>query len=156
MIRYTLKCDKGHQFDSWFQSADAFETLIARGLTECTACGSKDVTKALMAPRVSTGDSSGTPDAAQELPEQPTGQQTLSLTEPSSPLEKAISKLRKEVEKNSDYVGVNFASEARRMHEGDMPLRAIHGEANAEDARGLIEDGVPVMPLPFGPRDKAN
>lgn len=155
MIRYTLKCDNGHQFDSWFQSADAYDTLLARGMTSCAVCGSTKVSKALMAPRVSTGDTPDTtPATPAPVPAEP--QQTLSLAEPASPLEKAISKLREEVEKNSDYVGSRFAAEARRMHEGEVPTRAIHGEANAEEARGLIEDGVPVTPLPLGPRNKAN
>ncbi len=70
--------------------------------------------------------------------------------------EKALAKLREEVEKNSDYVGMNFASEARAMHEGDTPHRAIYGEAKPEDAKSLIEDGVPVAPLPFTPKAKTN
>ncbi|MDJ0859090.1 MAG: DUF1178 family protein, partial [Dinoroseobacter sp.] len=154
MIRYTLKCDKGHQFDSWFQSAGAYERLSERGMTECAVCGSTAVSKALMAPRLAVGE-----DAVAPTPEpvsEPQGAtQTMSLAEPASPLEKAISKLRQEVEKNSDYVGTSFASEARRMHEGETPTRAIYGEARPEEARALVDDGVPVMPLPFGRRDKA-
>lgn len=155
MIKYTLKCDNGHQFDSWFQSADAFDTLTERGLTSCAVCGSTRVAKALMAPSVSAGDAGGPSLPEVSAPMEPNAQ-PVSLVEPSSPLEKAISKLREEVEKNSDYVGTSFADEARRMHEGDAPNRAIHGEARPEDARALIDDGVPVMPLPFGPRNKAN
>src|SRR5690606_38104486 len=78
------------------------------------------------------------------------------LNVPRNPAEVALEKLREHVEKNSDYVGLRFAEEARAMHEGERPSRAIHGEARPEDARKLIEDGVPVAPLPFIPRQKAN
>jgi hypothetical protein len=64
--------------------------------------------------------------------------------------------LRRKIEANSDYVGTNFAAEARRMHDGDSPARAIHGEARPAEARKLIEDGVPILPLPFGPARKVN
>jgi hypothetical protein len=75
---------------------------------------------------------------------------------PPSDLETALAALRRQVEENSDYVGLNFAAEARRIHAGDAPERSIYGEARADEARRLIEDGVPVAPLPFVPRRKAN
>ena len=80
----------------------------------------------------------------------------VSLQKAETDQEKALAKLRQEVEKNSDYVGMNFASEARAMHDGDMPQRAIYGEAKPEEAKSLIEDGVPVAPLPFTPKAKTN
>lgn len=155
MIRYTLKCENGHQFDSWFQSAEAFDTLVARGLTSCALCGSTSVEKALMAPRVASGE--GQRATAEAIAEnEPDNASEGALTTPSSPLERAVAKLRSDVEKNSDYVGRSFAQEARKMHEGEVPARSIYGEARVDEARALAEDGVPVMPLPFGPRDKAN
>ena len=82
-------------------------------------------------------------------PEQP-------LSAPSNPAEQAMAALKKQIEDNSEYVGMNFAREARDMHDGLTPERAIHGEANAEEARKLLEDGVPVAPLPFVPKRKTN
>jgi len=165
MIRYTLRCENEHQFESWFKSADAFETLSAGGMLSCAICGSGAVSKSLMAPSVATGGHTNAP-AALEPPQPPAAQPPApvpeaqpgpgALSQAESPLEKAIEQLREKVESTSSYVGRNFASEARRMHEGDAPSRAIHGEANQEEARALLEDGVPVMPLPFGPKNKGN
>ncbi|MCK0149397.1 DUF1178 family protein [Marivita sp. S6314] len=144
MIQFTLKCDKDHRFDSWFQSSDAFDKLLSAGMVTCAVCGSSDVAKAMMAPRVSTKDS----DAP--VPAKP------KLSEPASPAEQALAELKKHVEKNSDYVGKNFASEARAIHSGDAPERPIWGEARGDEAKKLIEDGVPVAPLPFTPTRKSN
>jgi hypothetical protein len=79
-----------------------------------------------------------------------------SLRDPATDLEVAIAALRKQIAENSEYVGMNFATEARRIHEGEAPERAIHGEARPEDARKMIEDGLPVAPLPFMPTRKVN
>lgn len=137
MIRFSLKCDKGHTFDSWFKSGEAFETLKASGMVTCSICGTDAVSKTLMAPSVSTD---------KERP----------LSAPHSPAEQALSELRKEVESKSEYVGTGFAKEARAMHDGEAPIRSIYGEAKAEEAKALIEDGVPVIPLPFGPKKTQN
>lgn len=140
MIRYSLRCDKGHDFDGWFRSSDAFETMQKSGQNSCAICGSSTVQKTLMAPSVPAKSK------AQESP----------LAQPQNKMEAALDQLRKHVEANSDYVGLKFADEARAMHEGRSPSRAIHGEAKPEEAKKLIEDGVPVAPLPFTPRQKAN
>ncbi|QCO55301.1 DUF1178 family protein [Pseudorhodobacter turbinis] len=142
MIRYSLKCTADHNFDSWFQSAAAFDALAASGHVTCPTCGSAEIVKTLMAPAV-TSARSATPKAGV-------------LSTPTNPQEAALSALRAEVEANSDYVGKNFVSEARKMHEGDAPSRAIHGEARLEEAKKLIEDGVPVLPMPFIPPRKVN
>lgn len=140
MIRYTLTCDQDHAFESWFQSADAFDRLKAAGRVACAICGTTGVTKALMAPAVRQ-DKARDPEA---------------LTTPASDMEKALAAMRRQIEENSEYVGLNFAAEARAIHEGDSPHRTIHGEARADEARKLIEDGVPVAPLPFVPRNRTN
>lgn len=151
MIRYTLTCKAGHGFDSWFQNAAAFGALQAAGQLACPVCGETGVEKALMAPAVvQARPSAVAPVPAEASPSRP------SLSEPQSELEAAIAVLRRQIEENSDYVGMNFAAEARRMHDGDAPTRAIHGEAKPEEARKLIEDGVPVAPLPFLPARKVN
>lgn len=142
MIKFSLKCDQNHRFDSWFQSSGAFDALAQAGHLTCPECGSSQITKELMAPRVSTRDD--TPDA----PSVP------AITNPPEEVARAIAELRQKVEKNSDYVGDRFASEARAIHDGDVPERAIHGEAKPEEARALIEDGIEIMPLPFAPKRK--
>ena len=146
MIRYSLKCEAGHGFDSWFQNAEAFSALQAAGQLSCPICGTVRVEKALMAPAVRPARSAAGPDA----------EAAPSLQDPQSELEAAIAALRRQIEANSDYVGMNFVTEARRMHLGEVPERAIHGEARPEEARKLIEEGVPVAPLPFLPSRKVN
>lgn len=138
MIRFSLKCDKDHGFDSWFPSGAAFDTLKAGGHVACPVCGSVAVEKALMAPAVTVGRT--------EAP----------LRSAETPMEQAMAALRKQVEENSEYVGMNFVAEARRIHQGDAPERSIHGEARPDEARKLIEEGVPVAPLPFLPARKTH
>lgn len=143
MIQYSLKCENDHSFDSWFASADAYDKLADNGMVSCAVCGSTKVSKAIMAPRVRTTKGKETP-VAPTLP-----------TEKSA-AEQAMAKMRAQVEQNSEYVGTNFATEARSMHLGDAPERAIYGEAKPEEAKSLIEDGIPVTPLPFMPTRKSN
>lgn len=140
MIRYALTCSNDHAFESWFQSAEAFDRLAAAGHVACTICGVTDVAKTLMAPAVRP---------ARKAAAGP-------LSTPKTPIEVALAALRRQVEENSDYVGLNFAAEARAMHEGRIPERSIYGEAKVEDARKLVEDGIPVAPLPFVPARKTN
>ncbi|MFT4012442.1 MAG: DUF1178 family protein [Paracoccus sp. (in: a-proteobacteria)] len=138
MIRYDLRCDKGHDFDGWYRDSEGFDRLRKAGQVACTQCGSVQVEKALMAPRVAA--SRGKPD----------------LSAPGTPQEQALEKLRRQIEENSDYVGMSFAAEARAMHEGRAPERAIHGEARLDEAKALLEDGIPVAPLPFRSRQRTN
>lgn len=146
MIKYSLICSDGHRFDSWFASATAYEALCDSGMVGCAVCGSTKVEKAMMAPNVKKGERKAAPEPQQERP----------LSAPATPAEQALAELRKRIETESDYVGRDFAREARAIHEGEAPKRSIHGEANAQEARSLIEDGVPVAPLPFAPRRKTN
>lgn len=146
MIRYSLKCSAGHGFDSWFQNADAFAALQSAAQLACPVCGITQVEKALMAPTVRPGRAR----TAEETPAAP------SLREAHSELEAAMAELRRQLEANSEYVGMNFATEARKMHDGQAPERPIHGEARPDEARKLIEDGLPVAPLPFLPARKVN
>lgn len=150
MIRFTLKCENDHSFESWFQSGDAFEKLCAGGHVTCPKCGASDVSKELMAPKVRSSRK-----AVVQAPQDDEAPQPMAAT-PDTEVSEALQKLKAHVEKNSDYVGDKFASEARAMHEGDAPQRAIHGEAKPEEAKKLIEDGVPALPLPFIPRQKTN
>ena len=129
MIRFHLKCDQNHQFESWFQSGAAFDKLVAGKHVSCTICGSSVVTKSVMAPAIATT---------------------------AAPVENQMAALRKKIESSADYVGTAFAKEARDMHDGLVPDRPIYGEANLAEARKLAEDGIPVIPLPFIPAKKAH
>ena len=143
MIRFALKCDDSHRFESWFQSGSAFETLLSRGLVTCPTCGSASVTKDLMAPKISSTKA-----------EAPVPQ--VMTNAPDAELAEKIRKLRMHVEETSDYVGSEFAREARAMHDGDVPHRPIYGDVKPNEAKKLIEDGVPALPLPFIPKQKTN
>lgn len=138
MIRYALRCDRGHGFDGWFRSAAGFDSLLSAGQVECAVCGSTVVTKAPMAPAV---------PAREESEARP-------LETTASGPERALAEFRRHVEANSDYVGGDFVTQARAMHDGDIPQRSIHGEARLDEAKKLLEDGVPVAPLPFRSRRK--
>jgi hypothetical protein len=142
MIRYTLKCPAGHLFDSWFRDSAAFDTLAGQGRVACAVCGATAVEKALMAPSVRGDEPSrvgADADAARPA----------KLAEPNSPIERALAELRRHLSENSDYVGDTFADEARRIHLGEADARSIWGEASAEEAKSLKEDGIPVAPLPW-------
>lgn len=163
MIRYALKCDNDHRFESWFQNATAFDALAAAGHVVCPECGSSDVEKTLMAPKVRPArNAATTPDAPTTAPPAPAPAPSPPAPHMAPPpevqaeIEAEIAKLRAKVEAESDYVGEDFAKEARAIHLGDAPERAIYGETKLEDAKELIEDGVPVMPLPFTPTRKVN
>jgi len=136
MVRYSLSCADGHHFESWFQSAKAFDDLAGRGLLACAECGSPKVEKVLMAPAVSTAKAD--------------------LTQPRDPREARLAAMRRHVEENSDYVGMSFAAEARKIHAGESPERNIWGEAKPDEAKALLEEGIPVAPLPFIPKRSAN
>lgn len=139
MIKYRLVCSQGHDFESWFSSSADYDRIADAGHLSCAVCGSNKVEKALMAPRVSTPDESDRP-----------------LSAPASTAEQAVRELRAKIEAEATDVGKDFAREARAQHEGTAPKRAIIGEARLEDARALVEDGIPVTPLPWRKNTKAN
>lgn len=164
MIRYALKCSNGHHFDGWFASGAAYDALRAAGHVACTQCGTAEVEKALMAPAVrparkaaaaapAAEGSATQPAQTAPAPAAPAGG---ALHAPPSPLEEALAALRRTVEETSDYVGMDFATEARAMHAGTAPERPIHGEARLDEARALLEEGIPVTPLPFLPKRARN
>ncbi len=142
MIRFSLKCSNDHSFESWFQSSEAYEKLAAADLLSCVECGDSQIVKSLMSPKISINTGHTETDTP--------------LTSPTSDVEKRLAKLKNEIEKNSDYVGLNFATEARAMHDGEQPARSIYGEAKPEEAKALIEDGIRVAPLPFMPTRQTN
>lgn len=135
MIKYALKCSNSHNFESWFRDSAAYDALANAGHLACSVCGDAKVEKAIMAPRVNVPEEAG-PKAGP-------------LSQPATPAETALRELRENIEKNAEDVGDRFASEARAIHDGDKPERAIYGQAKLEEAKALIEDGVAVAPLPW-------
>ena len=134
MIKYRLKCNSGHDFESWFSSSEDFDRLASGKLLSCAVCGIAEVEKALMAPGVAASEAQ---------------QEDRPLSRPSSPAEQALRALRDKIEREAEDVGTRFAEEARRIHHGEAPERAIYGEARPAEARKLVADGIPVAPLPW-------
>jgi hypothetical protein len=140
MIRYALLCDHEHEFEGWFAASADFDDQQARGLVECPVCASKAVRKAIMAPAVS-----GTKRRSQD----PSPAQTHAM------MMEAMGRVRRHVEDNFDDVGDTFAREARAIHEGRSEDRGIYGQATSQEVRDLVEDGVPIAPLPPEPVKKS-
>jgi len=141
MIRYALACDHEHEFEGWFGSSTDFDDQQGRGLLECPMCASKMVRKQIMAPAVA-----GTKRTVRDLP----------AAKVQSMMMEAAGRIRAHVEENFDDVGDSFAAEARAIHEGRAEDRGIYGQATPREVRDLVEDGVPVAPLPPEPLKKSD
>ena len=139
MIRYALLCEHEHAFEGWFGASADFDDQQARGLLECPVCGSKAVRKAIMAPAVA-----GTKKRGQDV----------SPAQTQAMMMEAMGQIRRHVEENFDDVGDAFAKEARAIHEGRSEDRGIYGQATSKEVRELVEDGVPIAPLPPEPPKK--
>ncbi|MEM6615182.1 MAG: DUF1178 family protein [Pseudomonadota bacterium] len=153
MIRYSLACGQGHKFESWFRSSSDSDEQLASGLVECPHCGSSDVKKTLMAPAVSTRK--GKAEAPLPVPVAPSP--PVPMATPPKEVVEAVEKLRalrdKIVEK-ADYVGPQFAEEARKIHYEEAEERQIYGEATPEDVSELVDEGIAILPLPSLPQDQ--
>ncbi len=143
MVNYTLLCAKQHSFASSFRDSDTYADLRRRRRIACPVCGSSSITKAPMAPAVSTSRGRG------KSPAQVSGGKTTDADR----ARKALSALRKHVESTATDVGQTFPEEARKMHSGETEKRSIYGEASIAEARELREEGVPCLPLPWSSRD---
>jgi hypothetical protein len=157
MIRYTLRCEKGHAFESWFQSSAAYESQEKRRLVSCPACGSAKVERAIMAPQIVTKKGrEAAASAPQAAPAEvtATSESTPLLMAQERELRTKLKELRDHIVKNADNVGERFPNEARKMHYGDIEHRPIYGEASPDEARALIDEGVEVSPLPVLPDDR--
>ena len=139
MIRYTLNCNNGHQFDSWFSDSDSFEKLKEKGHLECAICSSKKVEKSLMAPRITSSND----------------EKKKTLISTQNALEKEIKALKKKIKTTATDVGENFPTEARAMHYGEKEEKPIIGKTSVDEARDLAEEGIPFIPLPWSD-DKVN
>src|SRR5262245_48962346 len=129
MIRYDLKCANGDEFEAWFGSIADYDAQAANGQLLCPHCGTAHVEKAPMAPAVRTSEAK---EAQKE--------RAVAMA--------MAAKVREHIKDNFDYVGDKFADEARKMHSGATEERAIYGEATPEEARELVEEGIPASPLP--------
>ena len=172
MIHYALRCVQDHEFDGWFNSGDSFEKQAKLGLLECPECGSTKVSRGLMAPAVPKKGRGRLPEPV-EAPAPPAAPAagpavpvpappTITATDPAGhPLagghvpdqvRAMLQRLRSEVEKNCDYVGPEFAEEARKIHRGESDKRGIYGETTPEQAESLAEEGIEVARIPWVPR----
>jgi hypothetical protein len=160
MIRYALACDNGHEFESWFPSSASYDQQAERGLVACPLCGSANVEKQLMAPMLGRkGASAAEPAYAPALPENlpvpvPQPQPLALMSEREQAIRAMLKAVREHVTKTADYVGPSFAEEARKMHYGEAEHRSIYGEADAAEAKALIEEGIEFHPLPIVPDDR--
>jgi hypothetical protein len=155
MIRYSLRCERGHGFESWFQSSSAYEAQEKRKLVNCPACGSAKVERAIMAPQiVSKKGQDITAPAPAPATDVAAPASTPLMMAQERELRAKLKELRDHIVKNADNVGERFPNEARKMHYGDIEHRPIYGEASPDEARSLIEEGVEVSPLPVLPEDR--
>lgn len=134
MIVFDLKCGGNHVFEAWFKSSDAYEEQRVQGLIACPLCGDSAVSKAVMAPAVGAKGN----QMAEKAPVSP---------EAFKAALAAMAEIQAKQLETSQWVGKAFAEKARAMHVGDAPEAQIHGQATLEEAKALVEDGVPVAPL---------
>lgn len=142
MIKYQLHCEQDHAFDAWFRDSAAFDTQRKRGMVACPRCGSDKVEKSLMAPAI--------PSRRRREKKA----QVFNADPREAKLRSMLRELREHVVSNADYVGDQFAQEARRIHHGEAESRGIYGEAAPDEARDLIDEGIVVHPLPNLPEDQ--
>jgi hypothetical protein len=159
MIRYTLRCEQSHSFESWFQDSAAYDSQVKRKFVTCPVCGSSEVEKAIMAPRIVSKKGrdkrpAPAPTETAAPAETPATESTSLMMAQERELRAKIKELRDHIVKNADNVGERFPNEARAMHYGDKEHRPIYGEASPEEARALIDEGVEVSPLPTLPEDR--
>jgi len=156
MIRYTLVCEKGHTFESWFADSAAYEKQAKRKLVSCPGCGSTKVEKAIMAPNL--GATAKRRKKAAEAPpaEVPTsGTAPVAMLSPQErELRQKLREIRDHLTQNAENVGRKFPEEARKMHYGDIEHRSIYGEASPKDAKELADEGIEFHPLPVLPDEQ--
>ena len=156
MIRYTLVCERQHNFESWFANSAAYDKQVKRGLVGCPICGSIKVEKAIMAPRLGR---SGKPIDMPQAPEAPApaaapaeAPAPVAMMSPQErEFRRKLKELREHLIGNADYVGRRFPEEARKMHYGEIERHSVYGEATPDQAKELHEEGIEFHPLPVLP-----
>lgn len=162
MIRYQLLCEYDHEFEAWFRDSAAFDEQAGNGEVQCPFCGNVNVRKAVMAPAVAsrkesqmTSEQQVAISAAEKAADDMRG--GADIQEAAETFMRVVSNLQRHVEETCDYVGDNFAEEARAIHYGDAEERDIYGKASAEETKELLEEGIDVISIPTLPeKDKAN
>jgi len=164
MILYSLRCHKDHLFESRFRDSAAYDSQLKAAVIECPVCGSKKVEKAIMAPHVTKsgaragvreGQAATLPVPAAKAPVSGATTKAMREAEQSAKVRRALQELRRQVEDNFDYVGPEFAEEARKIHYGESDERPIYGETSEEEAESLEEEGVGVSRIPWLPRENS-
>lgn len=166
MIRYSLVCERKHDFEIWFKNSADYDRQVKRGLVTCPQCNSAKVEKALMTPQLGSSSKKGRRARPADMPPTPETAPTPAQPEATAPSPVAmispqehevrakLKELREHLTKNADNVGAKFPDEARKMHYGDIEHRSIYGEATAEDAKELHDEGIDFYPLPVLPDDR--
>ena len=160
MIRYSLACERGHEFESWFANSSAYDKQAKRGLVACPMCGSTKVEKAIMAPRLARSDKTidvpaPPPAPAPAAPPAPQGAEPVAMISPQErELRTKLKELRDHLTKNAENVGRRFPEQARKMHYGEIEHRSIYGEASPQEAKDLHEEGIEFHPLPVLPDER--
>ena len=158
MIHYQLRCSQDHEFDGWFKDSAGFERQAKRGLVECPVCSDTKVERALMTPAVSkrekkvAREEAPAPVPAPSAPPQPPAEPMLAGGKVPAEVVALLQRVRAEVEKSCDYVGPQFADEARKMHRGESDKRGIYGETTPDEAEALADEGIEVNSIPWVPR----
>lgn len=139
MIKYALRCISEHEFEAWFPSSDGYDDQKSRGLVTCPVCGTDKVEKQIMAPAIR--------DSGSKRGKVPVPAGNDSAPTPAD-MERVAGKIRAHIAETHDYVGDSFADEARAMYYGEQEHRPVWGETSPEQAKELVEEGVPAVPLP--------
>jgi hypothetical protein len=161
MIRYSLICERKHDFEIWFKNSADYDKQAKRGLVTCPACGSDEVEKALMAPALGRGTKKdmhvpvAESASTAEVPVPVENKTPVAMISPQEHEFRAkLKELRDHLTKNADNVGAKFPEEARKMHYGESKHRSIYGEASPQEAKELLEEGVELHPLPVLPEER--
>jgi hypothetical protein len=149
VIRYTLVCDKKHEFESWFADSAAYDKQAKRNLVTCPQCGSAKVEKAIMAPQLANTKKRGKATVTSAPTEQ-----VAMLSPQETELRQKLKEIRDHLTKNSEHVGPKFSEEARKMHYGEIEHRSIYGEASPDQAKELADEGIEFHPLPVLPDER--
>jgi hypothetical protein len=159
VIKYTLICDKRHEFESWFADSGAYDKQVKRKLVTCPMCDSSKVEKAIMAPRISTSRRKAAvpieaPMNAPASAPMPAPAPVAMMSPQEKEFRSKLKELRDHLVKNADNVGTRFPEEARKMHYGETEHRSIYGEASPDEAEKMLEEGIEFHPIPVLPEDR--
>jgi hypothetical protein len=153
MICFSLTCAQDHFFEGWFRSNDDFNAQQKKLLITCPACGSSSIGKALMTPAISTMHTSHLVCEESQLQADHQESVTLSQGQNQQEIMQQMRVLAKKLKEGAEYVGDRFASEARKIHDGESDARGIYGEATLSEVQSLVDDGIDFMPVPIFPDD---